>query len=237
MISTYDFLRQEAISHLNSVNGIIDHLKKSYQETGDPSARQALESLGLTLQMFKFAGQPGTDKNLNPIEDGPTSLIGKPESKPRTNLGGRPKMAGTVISKAFVYEADDKSIRLSRLCEALKALGWIDYDTDAQTFIDLFSGGDTRKRVVWTGGANVLATMFKRLVNERQLVSLPKGHSLWVMVNGHFWNKERRVEFGTDKLRNTHAPKNDEQTIAYMVALLDPDCTEDELRELMMSQR
>lgn len=237
MISTYDFLGREAISHLDSISGIIKHLQQCYQETGDEGARQTLESLGVTLKTYSFLGQAATGKNQNDEQYGPTTLVGLPESKPRTNMGGRPKKVGTLITKAFVYGAEDKSIRLSRLCEALKALSWIDYETDKKTFIDLFSGGDTRNRIVWTGDANVLATLFKRLVNERQLVSLPKGHSLWVMVNGHFWNKERYVEFGTDRLRNTHAPKNFEQTIAYILALLDPDYTEEELRELMMSQR
>jgi hypothetical protein len=57
------------------------------------------------------------------------------------------------------------------------------------------------------------------------------------MVNGHFWNKERNKEFGTDSLRNTHPPENDERAIAYVVSILDPGCTLEELREKLLSQR
>ena len=84
---------------------------------------------------------------------------------------------------------------------------------------------------------NVLAELFKRLVNERQLVMLPTGLSLWVMVNGHFWEKERSKEFGNNRLRNTHIPKNEDQMISYLVSILDMNLSLEEVRELLESQR
>lgn len=159
-----------------------------------------------------------------------------PGNMPKRNVGGRPKRAGTIIDKAFKYEGDRE--RLQMLYQALIALGWIAQETDMQTFIDLFSGGNTtRKRIVWTGDVNVLAELFKRLVNERQLVMLPTGLSLWVMVNGHFWEKERSKEFGNNRLRNTHIPKNEDQMISYLVSILDMNLSLEEVRELLESQR
>ena len=123
------------------------------------------------------------------------------------------------------------------LCKALKALGWIDRETDCQAFIDLFSGGEFRRHIVWTGQANVLAELFRRLVKERSLVALPEKHSLWVTVNGHFWDKQNNQEFGTERLRNTHIPYNQGQTIAYLVDMLDQKYTLDDLRMMIESQR
>ena len=127
--------------------------------------------------------------------------------------------------------------RLMMLCKALKALGWIDGETDCQAFIDLFSGGEFRRHIVWTGQANVLAELFRRLVKERGLVALPEKHSLWVTVNGHFWDKEKNQEFGADRLRNTHLPYSQGQTIAYLVDMLDPKYTLDDIRMMIESQR
>ena len=104
-------------------------------------------------------------------------------------------------------------------------------------FVDLFSGGETRQRLIWTGDANTLAALFKRLVNERGLVTLPDKHSLWVMVSGHFWDKKRGQEFESDRLRNTHAPKENDQTIAYLISILDPEVSMDEVREMIQNQR
>ena len=53
MISTYDFLGSEALSHLNSIKGIIGHLEEKTL-AGDEEARRVLESIGYTLQTFKF---------------------------------------------------------------------------------------------------------------------------------------------------------------------------------------
>ena len=87
----------------------------------------------------------------------------------------------------------------------------------------MFSGGEIRQRIIWTGDANTLAALFKRLVNERGLVSLPEKHSLWVMVNGHFWNQTGGCEFGIDKMRKAHCPVKNEEAISILVNLLDPE--------------
>lgn len=158
--------------------------------------------------------------------------------KPKATGGGRPKKAGTRISKAFRYDNKvDGSVRLRMLCQGLLALGWLAAETDVQVFVDLFSGGETRQRLIWKGDANTLASLFKRLVNERGLVTLPEKHSLWVMVSGHFWDKSRGQAFEPDKLRNTHTPKENDQTIAYLVDMLDPDVSMDEVRERIQNQR
>lgn len=78
MTTTYDFLKQEAISHINSVNGIICHLKDLYQATGDEYARQVLESVGVVLRTYAFTEQPATGKNIDD-EKGGTHLRGAPE--------------------------------------------------------------------------------------------------------------------------------------------------------------
>lgn len=158
-------------------------------------------------------------------------------NKKRQHKKGRPKRSDLPLVKAFKYDTIDGNARLMMLCRGLMALGWIDQDTDIQLFIDLFSGGEIRRRVTWTGETNTLAELFRRLVKERGLVSLPAKQSLWVMVNGHFWEKENRREFGTGRLRMTHCPLNHSQTIDYLVKILDPKCSLEEICKLIESQR
>ena len=168
----------------------------------------------------------------------PLSNASPASSQNMPSHGGRPKRAGTVISKAFIYEgAKEQSGRLLMLCQGLRTLGWIHPDTDTQVFIDTFSGGEIRQKIVWTGDVNTLAALFKRLVSERGLVTLPEKYTLWVMVSGHFWDKERGKPFETDRLRNTHMPKENDQTIAYLVNILDTKYSMDDIREMIESQR
>ena len=103
MISTYDFLSAEAISHLNSVKGIIGHLEERTR-AGDEDARQVLDSLGITLRQFKFTGSPATGKNLNP-KDGPSSLNGSPESKPDLNYFAPKKILQDMLLMEWFDEA------------------------------------------------------------------------------------------------------------------------------------
>lgn len=156
---------------------------------------------------------------------------------PTVKLSGRRVRSHLPVVKAFIYDFDEGGARLLMFCRGLMALGWIDQNTNIQTFIDLFSGGEIRQRIIWTGDTNILAELFRRLVNERGLVKLPAKMGLWVMVNGHFWEKERLNEFGIARLRKTHCPLKHDQTIAYLVKILDPDCSVDDICKLMESQR
>jgi hypothetical protein len=146
-------------------------------------------------------------------------------------------MSGLPVNKAFGYDNMESSVRLMMLCKGLMALGWIDQNTDMQTFIDLFSGEEVYKRIIWKRSAGTLAELFRRLVNERRLVSLPAEHTIWVMVNGHFWENKRGQEFGCDKLRKSVITRSQDQAIGFLVCILDPEYDLDELKDLLQLRR
>ena len=236
MTSTYDFLGSEAISHLNSIKGIIGHLEERTR-AGDEDARRVLESLGITLRSFSFTGSPATGKNLNP-KDGSSQLQGSPESKPKATPG-RKSHAGEKVTKAFKYNVRDVRVankRLTMLYNALLAFGWIREDTQQQTFIDLFSGGDCTHRIVWMDDVNTLADLFRRLVSVEKLVAVQSPYGLWQMVDGHFWEKEGNKAFSNERLRKTHTPQEKSRHINYLVNILNPRYTEQQLMEMLMGE-
>ena len=144
------------------------------------------------------------------------------------------------IMKSFIYHAyddEDTNLRLQGLYNGLLQLGWIAIDTNLKSFQSIFSGEDTSCRIVWTGDINTLTELFKELVTRKQYVELPEGESIWVMVNARFWEKEGNHEFGNNRLRSTSTPTANKITIDWLVKLMDPSLTLDELREAMMSQR
>ena len=236
MTSTYDFLGSEARSHLNSIKGIIGHLEERTR-AGDEDARRVLESLGVTLKQFKFTGSPATGKNLNP-KDGPSKLQGLPEST-STTTRGRKSHAGEKVTKAFKYNVRDVRVankRLTMLYNALLAFGWIREDTPQQTFIDLFSGGDCTHRIVWMDDVNTLADLFRRLVSVEKLVAVQSPYGLWQMVDGHFWEKEGNKPFSNERLRKTHTPQGKSRHIDYLVNILNPRVSEQQLMEKLMDE-
>lgn len=235
-MTTYDFLGSEAISHLNSVKGIIAHLEEKTR-AGDEDARRALDSLGITLRLFSFTGSPGTGKNLNP-KDGPSQLQGSPESK-STSSRGRKSHAGERVTKAFRYNVRDTRAanhRLKMLYDALLVFRWIREDTDLQTFVDLFSGGDCTHRIVWMDDVNTLADLFRRLVSVEKLVAVPSPYGLWQMVDGHFWEKAGNKAFGNERLRKTHTPQEKSRHIDYLVNILNPKVSEQQLKDMLKGE-
>lgn len=93
MKSTYDFLKQEATSHLKSIGNIINHLQHVYEETGDEHAKLALDSLRGSFQTYAFIGSPATRKNH--IHADAKTFVGSPSSD--VSFADRVK---TIVNKA-----------------------------------------------------------------------------------------------------------------------------------------
>ena len=155
----------------------------------------------------------------------------------RTGRGGRPKRASKPVTKAFCYRYQDKAVRLMNLYKGLVALGWISSDTDCQLFIDLFGGGDCTQRIVWMDDVNTLADLFRRLVSVERLVAVQSPYGLWQMVDGHFWEKEGNKPFGNERLRKTHTPQEKSRHINYLVNILHPRYSEQQLMEMLMGEK
>ena len=114
MTSTYDFLKQEAVGHLDSVSRIISHLKECC-EAGDKQALQVLESLGLSIRSYDFNISPATGKNLakqkgdKPFVSAPCSINNS--DKP-TILNSPPEVNDGLFTdrvKAIIRKAAEKN--------------------------------------------------------------------------------------------------------------------------------
>ena len=57
---------------------------------------------------------------------------------PTVKHSGRRMRSHLPVVKAFIYDFDEGGARLLMFCRGLMALGWIDQNTNIQTFIDLF---------------------------------------------------------------------------------------------------
>ena len=192
-----------------------------------------IANIGCTMEnpTFQTLVQPSSAPASEPT--------GNEEVKQKSNAG-RPKKAGKKTLKSFVYRAHtdaETNLRLQSLYLGLKQLGWIAEDTKQKNFLSIFSGEETTCRVVWTGDVNTLAELFRELVNRKGFVKLPDGESIWVMVNGRFWEKEGNKEFGNDRLRSTSVPTANKETITWLVMMMNPDLPLESLKELLQSQR
>lgn len=160
-------------------------------------------------------------------------------NEPSNRRRGRTGRGGEKVSAAFKYEykVKDKELANQRLVILYRYLlnsKLIHEDTQQQTFIDLFSGGECSQRIVWMDDVNTLADLFRRLVNIEKYVKVKSPYGLWQMVDGHFWDKEGNKAFGTNRLRKTHTPqkKSTQIEIETMVNILNPHLPIEQLIEM-----
>ena len=235
--SAIQIIEQQAIRYLDNFAETLVDLQKLYEETGD---KQALECRNRMLERYQskpYWGDPASDNNGK--SEGRVFMHGDPESKPKA-ARGRKSHAGEKVTKAFRYNVRDARVanqRLAMLYKALLAFGWIREDTQLQTFIDLFGGGDCTHRIVWMDDVNTLADLFRRLVSVERLVAVQSPYGLWQMVDGHFWEKEGNRPFGNERLRKTHTPQEKSRHINYLVNILNPRYSEQQLMEMLMGEK
>lgn len=203
----------------------------------------ALEAIGKCG--IKVAGDLVIEKHVeyevDNVEDGGIGIQimngQRVEDSVAKGKGGRPKKVGKTNNKAFVYYAEEETNRrLQLLLTGLISLGWIREDTQLKDFLSIFSGKDTEARVVWTGDINTLTALFKELVNIKGYVKLPKGESIWVMVNARFGDNAVHKEFGNKRLGSTRPPIDNKEQIDMLVKILNPGVSIDKLKEMMQRQ-
>jgi hypothetical protein len=234
--SAIQIIEQQANAYFDNFANTLDDLQRLYDETGDVQALECRERLLARYQSKPFLGDPASDNNGK--SEGRVFMRGDPESSPKAKRG-RKSHAGEKVTKAFKYNVRDMRLanrRLSMLYNALLAFGWIREDTQQQTFIDLFSGGDCSHRIVWMDDVNTLADLFRRLVSVEGFVAVQSPYGLWQMVDGHFWEKEGNKPFGNERLRKTHTPQEKSRHIDYLVNILNPRVSEQQLMEMLSGE-
>lgn len=204
-------------------------------------ALEAISKSGITVA-GDLVMEKKVEYEVNNVEKGGIGIQingGKVSEKDKGhNKGGRPKRTGETINKTFIYDADDETNkRLQYFYNALKAFGWIDVGTDLKEILIIFSGKETERRVVWTGGINTLTELFRELVQRKQLVKLPEGESIWMMVNARFWDNKHNVEFGNRKLGGTRTPVESKETIDLLVKIMDSKISIAEVVRMLQSQK
>ena len=247
MTSAIGIIEQQAIASLDNFSNTLDSLLKLYKETGNENALQCYQRMVDRYQQKTFMGAPASENNSLDVA-GEARYFGAPASdnnmaqgctKPTTKRG-RPKRSSETIVKTFIYKANNQketNQRLQMLYGALVQIGWISQDTEQRDFIDIFSGKETSVRVKWMDDVNSLSELFRQLVVRKKYVHLPTGVSIWVMVNAHIWDNQGNKEFGNERLRMTHTPKDKMDYIEWLVRVMDPYQDLDELRAEMMGQR
>ena len=113
----------------------------------------------------------------------------------------------------YLYDGFDRVKRINNLNQALTALGWIDTETDVDTFQLFFNGEPRQCDIKWTGSSALLQQMLKLLCGKK-FIELPKGASVTSIMKNQF-----------GKTKDSHSDRIDDATmnlIEMCISQLDP---------------
>ena len=122
---------------------------------------------------------------------------------------------------SFVYtklQTDSQNINI--LFSELKQHDAIPKEEPITEFKHLFSGVKVEKPITWIGNKSDLSYLFKQLVNEHKVLKIPKGKTIWDVVDACFVNKNGKP-FGINVLRKQKDPiktLSDIKHFAYLMS-------------------
>ena len=122
---------------------------------------------------------------------------------------------------SFVYtklQTDSQNINI--LFSELKQHNAIPKEEPITEFKHLFSGVKVEKPITWIGNKSDLSYLFKQLVNEHKVLKIPKGKTIWDVVDACFVDKNGKP-FGINVLRKQKDPiktLSDIKHFAYLMS-------------------
>lgn len=155
-------------------------------------------------KMFDYSYE--LDKWINHDYDGHLSdeieevLKGKTEKqKPRSR---RKAIDPKDITASFNYlpKEDYRNHRLQVFCHCLKGI-FIDRKTDDRVFVDIFSGTNTKQKILWTRDKRELHYLTDKM-EKLKLLTWPKKYGKWQMVCARFDIREKVKDAVDDSMTN-----------------------------------
>ena len=121
---------------------------------------------------------------------------------------------------SFVYtklQTDSQNINI--LFSELKQHNAIPKEEPITEFKHLFSGVKVEKPITWIGNKSDLSYLFKQLVNEYKVLKIPKGKTIWDVVDACFVDKNDKP-FGINVLRKQKDPIKSLSDIKHFAYLM-----------------
>lgn len=162
------------------------------------------------------------------------SSIEPPKSQAKYPKDKHQKSTDFFPTKTFIYQCGNQLDSYRRLTILYQYLikevkvtkrknpkSFLEPDTQLDDFLQLFNGERNNVVLVWTGSKQDLF-YFIKYMQKRELITIPKGTTIWTITENHFSDKRGKV---FSELRNQHYPKQSASAIEQLVDILDPKAT------------
>lgn len=133
------------------------------------------------------------------------TLIPTLEITPVNEVKKDKKLNDDVVLSFIYTKLQTDSQNINTLFSELKQHNAIPKEEQITEFKHLFSGVKVEKPITWIGKKSDLSYLFKQLVNEYKVLEIPKGKTIWDVVDACFVDKNGEP-FGVNVLRKQKNP-------------------------------
>lgn len=148
------------------------------------------------------------------------TLIPTLEITPINEVKKDKKLNDDVVLSFIYTKLQTDSQNINTLFSELKQHNAIPKEEQITEFKHLFSGVKVEKPITWIGKKSDLSYLFKQLVNEYKVLEIPKGKTIWDVVDACFVDKNGKP-FGVNVLRKQKNPiktLSDIKHFAYLMS-------------------
>lgn len=184
-----------------------------------------LKAMGVDMGKTEIVFEKNVEYEIGNVEAGGIGVQVNHYDKPvkpdaTSKMSGGKKSETKIVRTTFTYRwIEEQESRIVQLYQfLLKAVKWIDKDTDMEGFCNIFRGEDCDSKVKWIGKQSQLYYLIKILIDS-DYIRFPKSVGQWIIVQSHFVDKDSRMFKPFNKQKK---PKKTAETIEQMAEILNP---------------
>ena len=119
----------------------------------------------------------------------------------------RKKAATPVLSFKYQNKEGKRTDNISVFIDQLQDKGLVPKTQPKPSIKQLLTGEEVKTPIIWSGNLSDLPYLFKLLVNDKKVLKLPEGITIWQVVSACFVN-ESNEHFDKEKLRKQKDPSD-----------------------------
>ena len=129
----------------------------------------------------------------------------------------RKKAATPVLSFKYQNKEGKRTDNISVFIDQLQDTGLVPKTQSKPSIKQLLTGEEVKTPIIWSGNLSDLPYLFKLLVNDKKVLKLPEGITIWQVVSACFVN-ESNEHFDKEKLRKQKDPTDKRKKMLQDVA-------------------
>lgn len=181
--------------------------QKHYIEYIEEDKQESIEDFFVQVLQWRMPSKVGIEEILH-VE---VNADEQPQKK------NRKKAAAPVLSFKYQNKEGKRTDNISVFIDQLQDNGLVPKTQSKPSIKQLLTGEMVKTPIIWSGNLSDLPYLFKLLVNDKKVLKLPEGITIWQVVSACFIDESGK-HFDKEKLRKQKDPTDKRKKMLQDVA-------------------